>query len=1098
MQRISPGKGLIDGLLLACMIFPGGKRLPHRTRCKKKEEGARRGDVPPSNARSAIIMKKKFLDLLFSMRLSVIILLIVATASAVATFIGNDFGNESARALVYNAFWFEFLLFLAAVNISGSIYRFKMWKKEKWPIFVFHLSFVIILTGAGITRFLGYEGTMHIREGEASDYILSEKTYLTVDVEKGDQKISAGKSLLLSPLSSNDFSLDLEIDSSPVEITYKNYYHRAEERIVSVENGEPFVQMVVTSQGGRGEPVTITRGTFRKFGDVRFSFDGGGEDILPMIFITGEGDNLKMRPSLPVTWMKMADRSSGTLRPGVMHPFQRGRLYTMNNVSFVVKEILPSAQRRLVPVEAKQGMSGLIVDVRMGDSVKTVELMGSNGIAGEPKNLTFENGTKVTLAYGSRRVHLPFSVHLSDFVMQRYPGSETPSSYESHVIVLDRNDGLEMPYHIYMNHILVYKGYRFYQSSYDRDEKGTILSVAHDPGKIPTYIGYILMSFGFIIAPFSIGGRFRRLGKLVDRDRKAAQQSAAGVLFSLVLSGLAIVSPTDSLLSQTLPSGIEVVPRAHAERFGRLYVHDTQGRVKPMDTLTTEILNKTARNSEMFGYSSNQVVLSMIADPGIWQGIPLIKITNPGVKMLLQMSQGSDYAAFSDYFNNSSEYRLLKASEAAQQTPPSHRSKLDKAVLKADEMANITYMLYRGDLMRIFPIPGDENNRWHSVFDAKDHLDQSSVESVKGLWEEYLTSVRNALRSGDWNRADERLDAIIAYQKENAFEEHLPSPSVMEAEILFNRLNIFDRLTAVYLILGFVLLAIVFARIMKPDIRMKAIMVGSSVIIAIAFVAHTFGLGLRWYVSGHAPWSNGYESLIYITWATIFAGFIFARHSSFALSATSIVAGMGLFVAHLSWMDPQITNLVPVLKSYWLTIHVSVISASYGFLALGALLGFINLILFIMRKESRDRVDFAITEVVRIDEMTLMIGVALLSIGNILGAVWANESWGRYWSWDPKETWTLISMMVYAAILHFRFIPPMRSVFAFSVGSLLAFGSILMTYFGVNYYLTGMHSYAAGDPVPVPAFLYYSAATIAVVILLAAKKRDGKSSLKNP
>jgi cytochrome c-type biogenesis protein CcsB len=320
----------------------------------------------------------------------------------------------------------------------------------------------------------------------------------------------------------------------------------------------------------------------------------------------------------------------------------------------------------------------------------------------------------------------------------------------------------------------------------------------------------------------------------------------------------------------------------------------------------------------------------------------------------------------------------------------------------------------------------------------------------------------------------------------------------MEAEILFNRLNIFDRLTGVYMVLGFLLLGMVFIRIMKPGIRTKAIMTGSSVIVGIAFIAHTFGLGLRWYVSGHAPWSNGYESLIYISWATVLAGFIFARHSSFALSATSIVAGLGLLVAHMSWMDPQITNLVPVLKSYWLTIHVSVISASYGFLGLGALLGFINLVLYIMRKDSRDQVDYAIAEVVRIDEMALMIGVALLSIGNILGAVWANESWGRYWSWDPKETWTLISMMVYAAILHFRFIPALRSIFAFSVGSLLAFGAILMTYFGVNYYLTGMHSYAGGDPVPVPSFLYYSIAVITVVIILAARKRDGILPLKKP
>jgi cytochrome c-type biogenesis protein CcsB len=245
------------------------------------------------------------------------------------------------------------------------------------------------------------------------------------------------------------------------------------------------------------------------------------------------------------------------------------------------------------------------------------------------------------------------------------------------------------------------------------------------------------------------------------------------------------------------------------------------------------------------------------------------------------------------------------------------------------------------------------------------------------------------------------------------------------------------------------------------------------------FVCHTTGLGLRWYIAGHSPMSNGYESLIFISWVTLLAGFIFSRRSAFTLSATSVLAGLTLMVAHLSFMDPEITNLVPVLKSYWLTLHVSVITGSYGFLGLGAILGIIIMILLIFSNtQNRERISNTIDELTVINFKTLTIGLYFLTIGTFLGAVWANESWGRYWGWDPKETWSLITIIVYAFVTHSRMIPGMKSIYTFNLLSLAGFSSVLMTYFGVNYYLSGMHSYASGDPVPVPTFVY-----IAVVLL---------------
>jgi cytochrome c-type biogenesis protein CcsB len=221
--------------------------------------------------------------------------------------------------------------------------------------------------------------------------------------------------------------------------------------------------------------------------------------------------------------------------------------------------------------------------------------------------------------------------------------------------------------------------------------------------------------------------------------------------------------------------------------------------------------------------------------------------------------------------------------------------------------------------------------------------------------------------------------------------------------------------------------------------------------------------------------------MIFISWVTLMAGFIFSRKSAFALSATAVLASMTLMVAHLSFMDPEITNLVPVLKSYWLTLHVSVITGSYGFLGLGAILGLITMILLALsNNKNRERIANTIDELTVINYKTLTLGLYFLTIGTFLGAVWANESWGRYWGWDPKETWSLITIIIYSIVIHSRTIPGMKDIFTFNLISLFAFSSVLMTYFGVNYYLSGLHSYAAGDPVPVPSFVY-----IALIILTA-------------
>ena len=246
--------------------------------------------------------------------------------------------------------------------------------------------------------------------------------------------------------------------------------------------------------------------------------------------------------------------------------------------------------------------------------------------------------------------------------------------------------------------------------------------------------------------------------------------------------------------------------------------------------------------------------------------------------------------------------------------------------------------------------------------------------------------------------------------------------------------------------------------------------------VAAVFAWQTFGLGLRWYVSGHAPWSNAYETMVSVGWATVLSGLVFARRSRLAPALAALMGGVALFVSNLNWLDPQITPLVPVLKSYWLMIHVSVITASYGFFGIAAVTGLASLIAIIA---GRPRHDLRI-----IGELSMLIGLVLLAAGIFLGAVWANESWGRYWGWDPKETWALITLLVYTFVTHSRHIPRLNNDYAFSAMSLAAIASVLMTFFGVNYYLSGLHSYGGSGEV---AFAPAAAGTaIAAVLILWA------------
>ena len=577
----------------------------------------------------------------------------------------------------------------------------------------------------------------------------------------------------------------------------------------------------------------------------------------------------------------------------------------------------------------------------------------------------------------------------------------------------------------------------------------------------------------------------------------AAQHTVQSVPNPESLADTAIlrINSTDGSANH-LPGGENTaISDGEVSRFGRLLVQTPQGRIEPVDTYASELLRKLHHRDHYGRLTATEWLLGVLADPERWSREPFIYLPDKSVRTLLAGAQeartdrahlapgaatgrtsqlaAGKYAALHDFFDPQDGYRLAGAVEKAYAKAPGARDKRDKELLKADEKVNILYGLLAGRMLAMFPTP----LRWYSPGDDLSGLAREDSLLIAKILPAYSASLADGTPPGE--RA-ELLGMIETFQQARG-AGMLPSPARISAEIFYNRADIFRTAFRAYLLLGFLLLVVA---ISSSTRRKKALLPTTSkcrrwlpslltVLIVAVFLWQSAGLGLRWYISGRAPWTNAYESMVYVGWTTVLAGLIFARRSRLALALATLMGGVILFVSNLNWLDPQITPLVPVLKSYWLMIHVSVITASYGFFGIAAVTGLASLITIIA---GRPRHDLRI-----IGELSMLIGLVLLAAGIVLGAVWANESWGRYWGWDPKETWALITLLVYTFVTHSRHIPRLNNDYAFSAMSLAAIASVLMTFFGVNYYLSGLHSYGGSGEV---AFAPAAAGTAITAVLI--------------
>lgn len=1075
---------------------------------------------------------KNIIKSIGDLRVSVVLFLLFALFCALATFIESAYGTPTAWAMVYDTFWFEYIQLLLGINLLCGMFRYKMFGLKKLPLMIFHISFLFILVGSAMTRYAGFEGILPIREHTQNSLIESSKTSLRISAIKDGERYSAVNDRYIGNLPfANSFKLKLNLGDDQAELKYKDLILNAHYTYKENNNSDPLLVLMLSQKGSQGVDVKFEKGEVKNIEGVNFAFM---DDNVKAPFVKID-ENLTLSSSENLHFLSMLDGQNLDLKIGEKANAKERRLYEINDISFVVKAASLHAQEALEgsnrpqdesfwlwfksawlevgrtmlistfgePQNWKNSLLLHFKDFALSNENKNLELTGSNALKLE---LSYKNeskefyifeynkpimielaGQKFFISWALSYKQLPFDIYLRDFVLDRYPGSMSPASYASEITVKNNNENFD--YRIFMNNVLDYDGYRFYQSSYDQDEKGTVLSVNKDPGKIPTYMGYFLLCLGMFMNFLNPHSRFRTLARLINKD---TLKHTSVIIFILLLS-----FGSEKTFAQDLNSTLPMVNTNHAKALATLIVQKSaDGRMVPFDTLSREILEKIHQSDSYKGQNSNAVMLSMLVDVDKWQMEPFIlmpqnQAVRDAIANILEIPSAK-YISYKDFFDENNRYKLQKYVENANRKNPNARGVFDKEIIKLDERANVVNLVFSGELFKFIPVQNNPNNVWLAPFSAVTTLKGDEGHIVLALIQNYFSAVENAFKDGNWTRADEGLKFIKEYQEKIGYKV-MPSKTKVEMEIFSNKAEIFVKLAPVYLIAGFLLLILVFSKMVIPNLKISFIFKVVYVLNVLAFVIHTVGLGLRAYLSGHAPWSNGYESMVYIAWALSLSGIFFSRKSPIALSLTSILSGVVLMVAHLSEMNPQITNLVPVLNSYWLSIHVSVITASYGFLGLCALLGIFTLFLMcFLKKDGKYNLNILrnITEATRINEMAMIFGLCLLTVGNFLGAIWANESWGRYWSWDSKETWALVSILVYAAILHLRMIPKYCNQFVFALWSMFAYWVIIMTYFGVNYFLTGLHSYAAGEAAQIPNYVYWGFALMVVLALFARRKRN--------
>ena len=1057
-------------------------------------------------------MQKKIANFLFSTKLTAFLFIAFAVAMAVGTILDRSMETSPTpytRTLIYNAWWFEAIMVFFVINFVGNIFRFRLHKKEKWATLVLHLSFIFILLGAFVTRYIGFEGMMPIREGATESEFFSQKTYLSgriigdyeIDGQLQQRKIE--EEVDFSPRLNNEFDKTFDYGDTEVTIELEEFIEGAEKDIIPSETGKRYLKIV---EAGDGAPHNhfLEDGKTANLHNVLVSLNKFQEGA---INISETEDGLFIQSPYEGEYMTMATRATGKLVKDSLQPLILRSRYIIGNMQIVLPKPIVKGDFGIVKKSQllKNDAEGIVLNVTANGETKKVGLLGG------PGNYTpFEEfevgGLEIALQYSPKILKLPFEIKLNDFIAEKYPGTEKAySSYESKVTVFDKEKG-DFDYRIYMNHVLDHNGYRFFQASFHPDEKGTVLSVNHDFwGTYITYAGYLLLYFGLMAILFAKNTRFDDIRSRLDKIKTKKAEMMTVILLLISVSGFAQVHSENDGHDHQKKTGkeqidsilkVHITPKEHSDKFSEMVIQDYGGRMMPMHTYASEMLRKLSKSDTYEDFNADQIFLSIQESPMLWYNVPIIYLKPrkaDSIRTIIGVDYADKYSRLVDYFTPEGRYKLAPYLEEAYKAQVPNG--FQKEVKEADSRVNLLYNAIEGRSIKIFPIPNDENNKWISSLEFREQGYREKIKDtlygnfINNGFSAYLVTLNNAKQTGDFSKAENLLSGIKKTQQKFGSDVML-SDDKIKSEILYNDYDIFKRLYSWYMYAATILFILIIVQIFKYKSKGLKIAINVFIgVIVLLFAMHVAGLIWRWYLSGHAPWSDAYESMIYVAWSVMLFGLLLGRKSVLTVAASAFVCSMILMVAHWNWMDPAIANLQPVLQGYWLMIHVSVIVASYGPFAIGMILGVVSLLLMIFtNKENKERMLININELTIINEMALTVGLVMLTIGNFLGGMWANESWGRYWGWDPKETWALISIMIYAFVIHMRLVPGLRGRWIYNLMSIIAFASILMTYFGVNFYLSGLHAYASGDQILSFQFIAITLGVVAILGFFSFRK----------
>ncbi|MBU8893884.1 MAG: cytochrome c biogenesis protein CcsA [Bacteroidales bacterium] len=1040
---------------------------------------------------------QKILKLLFSNKTTIILLLFLGVVIGIATFIENQYDTFTAKVIIYNTKWFETILVLLVINFIGNIRKHKLLRKEKLSSFTLHVAFIVMIIGAGITRYFGFEGDMHIREGESSNLIFSLEPYFQIKEINNKASFCTNKPVYFSQIGNNPKYQEFEFNKNEtIKVNFKEYIRNAEEIIIPHIGDKEIIELSVAYEKSI-ETVYIKKGAYKKLGTIVFSYDNNS--ITNSVNITEQNNKFFIQSPYPIRVNKKSEMAAQIIKEDSISNFKENYVYSINRELFLFIKHHKNAQIKWLKGDPDNNkIDVLLANIEIGKISKDIELFYDNEKYVQKATNTIINGSEFEITYGLKPIKIPFSIQLNDFILNKYPGSQNPSSYTSEVTLIDDRINLKENHSILKNNILKYDGYRFFQTLYDVDEKGTILSVNHDfYGTLISYIGYFLLGIGFLLLMLSKKSRFNELSKKIKNIRLQRKELLIILFTAFSLSGF-------SLTNKQTQNHVSV---NHAEEFGKLLVQSYEGRFAPVNSLAYDVMHKISKKDKIIlpqneRMDAMHVFLDMLHNQLFWKQQDIIYVGNKSVRDILGISD--KYASFNDFFNEQNRYKLENYLQTAFNKKPKEQTKFDKEIIKVTERVNICIMTYNGSLLKIFPEQNSINNNWINWNDSvalsslTGNLEMLNADfqlpklNYRNIMQVYLKSVSEAQKTGNYYRPNQILGYIESIQRQNISDNILPTKFKVGIEIFYNKAKIFIHLKYIYAILGLSLLIFTMVENFTSS-NNKIIRYGIlsfAVLLSFAFAYHTSGMGLRWYLTNHAPWSNGYETLLLVAWGGLLAGFSFIRHSKITLSATALLAFLILMTAGHSYYDPQLTNLQPVLKSHWLIFHVATITIGYAFLALGFFLGLINIFMFLfISSKNKTKVTLIIKELTYINEKALFVGLFLTTAGTFMGGIWANESWGRYWGWDAKETWSLIIILVYAIILHLKLIPKMKSQLVFNIGSIVGFGSVIMTFIGVNYYFTkGLHSYASDDPPIFPIWAWVIILLLFALISLAIIK----------